>query len=131
LPPFVTSDELYVKEQVWLNTQNYGLVPSIASGGGGPIANSLTRTENHATIEAALRTMIDQASAREVPNLTTFSGSRGGMPDAERADHCVAFLSRVTAQGEHKGVTICMEYLHSKVNHKDYMFDHSALGWTS
>jgi hydroxypyruvate isomerase len=32
------------------------------------------------------------------------------------------------AHAEDKGVTICMEYLNSKVNHKDYMFDHIAWG---
>ena len=50
------------------------------------------------------------------------------MADAEGADNCVAFLNRVKAQAEDKGVTICMEYLNSKVNHKDYMFDHFSWG---
>jgi hydroxypyruvate isomerase len=34
----------------------------------------------------------------------------------------------VKAQAEDKGVTVCMEYLNSKVNHKDYMFDRIAWG---
>ena len=46
----------------------------------------------------------------------------------EGADNCVAFLNKVKAHAEEKGVTICMEYLNSKVNHKDYMFDHIAWG---
>ena len=50
------------------------------------------------------------------------------MADAEGADNCVAFLNTVKAHAEDKGVTICMEYLNSKVNHKDYMFDHIAWG---
>ena len=100
----------------------------MASGGGGSIASALNRTENHSKIEASMREMIDQAAAAGVPNLITFSGNRGGMPDAEGADTCVAFLNRVKAQAEDKGVTICMEYLNSKVNHKDYMFDHFAWG---
>jgi hydroxypyruvate isomerase len=40
----------------------------------------------------------------------------------------VAFLNKVKAHAEDKGITICMEYLNSKVNHKDYMFDHIAWG---
>ena len=100
----------------------------MASGGGGSIAIALNRTENHSKIEASMREMIDQAAAAGVPNLITFSGNRGGMPDTEGADNCVAFLNRVKAQAEDKGVTICMEYLNSKVNHKDYMFDHFAWG---
>jgi hydroxypyruvate isomerase len=50
------------------------------------------------------------------------------MADAEGADNCVAFLNKVKAHAEDKGITICMEYLNSKVNHKDYMFDHIAWG---
>jgi hydroxypyruvate isomerase len=50
------------------------------------------------------------------------------MADAEGADHCLEFLNRVKAHAEDQGVTIAMEYLNSKVNHKDYMFDHIAWG---
>lgn len=50
------------------------------------------------------------------------------MPDAEGADNCVAFLNRVKAQAEDKQITICMELLNSKVNHPDYMCDHTAWG---
>jgi hydroxypyruvate isomerase len=50
------------------------------------------------------------------------------MADQEGADNCVTFLNRVKAQAEDKGVTICIEYLNSKVNHKDYMFDHITWG---
>jgi hydroxypyruvate isomerase len=112
----------------WPLVKKYGLVPSMASGGGGSIASALNRTENHEKIEAAMRTMIDQAAAAGIPNLITFSGNRGGMSDSEGADNCVAFLNKVKAQAEDKGVTICMEYLNSKVNHKDYMFDHFTWG---
>ena len=44
-------------------------------------------------------------------------------------DNCVAFLNKVKSpHAEDKGINICMEYLNSKVNHKDYMFDHIAWG---
>jgi len=33
------------------------------------------------------------------------------MADAEGADNCVAFLNRVKAHAEDKGVNICMELL--------------------
>ena len=112
----------------WPLVKKYGLTPSMASGGGGSIPTALNRVENHAAIETAMRTLIDQASAAGVPNLITFSGNRNGLADAEGADNCVAFLNRVKAQAEDQGVTICMEYLNSKVNHKDYMFDHVAWG---
>ncbi len=75
-----------------------------------------------------MRAAIDESAAAKVPNVITFSGNRKGMDDRTGADNCVAFLNKVKGQAEDKGVTICMELLNSKVNHKDYMFDHMAWG---
>src|SRR5438552_18073591 len=113
----------------WPTLKKYGLVPSMnAAGAGGSIPDALNRKENHDRIEKTFRAAIDEAAANGVPNVITFSGNRRGMDDREGADNCVAFLNRLKAQAEDKGVTICMEYLNSKVNHKDYMFDHIAWG---
>jgi hydroxypyruvate isomerase len=71
---------------------------------------------------------IDVCAAGGSPNLITFSGNRAGMADAEGADNVVAFLNKVKSHAEDKGVNICLELLNSKVNHKDYMCDHSAWG---
>ena len=72
---------------------------------------------------------IDEAAANAVPeHHHVLAATARGMADEEGADNCVAFLERVKAHAEDKGVTICLEYLNSKVNHKDYMFDHIAWG---
>jgi hydroxypyruvate isomerase len=113
----------------WPLLRKYGLTPSMyPPGPGGTIPVALNNTENHARLEKTLLAAIDEAAAASVPNIITFSGNRAGMDDRVGADNCVAFLNRVKAQAEDKGVTICMEYLNSKVNHKDYMFDHIAWG---
>lgn len=113
----------------WPLLKKYGLTPSMyPPGPGGSIPDALNRTENHDKLEKSLRAAIDEAAANAVPNIITFSGNRKGMDDRVGADHCVAFLDKVKAQAEDKGVTICMELLNSKVNHKDYMFDHLAWG---
>jgi hydroxypyruvate isomerase len=113
----------------WPTLKKYGLVPAMyPPGPGGTIPDALNRKENHEKLEASLHAAIDEAKANGVPNIITFSGNRRGMDDREGADNCVAFLNRVKAHAEDRGVTICMEYLNSKVNHKDYMFDHIAWG---
>ncbi|MGD0669201.1 MAG: TIM barrel protein [Bryobacteraceae bacterium] len=113
----------------WPMLKKYGLVPTMwPPGPGGTIANALNRTENHATLEKAMHQALDDAAANGVPSIITFSGNRKGMADTVGADNCVAFLNRVKAHAEDKGVNICMELLNSKVNHKDYMFDHIAWG---
>ncbi|HLH19009.1 MAG TPA: TIM barrel protein [Bryobacteraceae bacterium] len=113
----------------WPTLKKYGLTPSMyPPGPGGTIPDALNRKENHERLEASLRAGIDECAANGVPNIITFSGNRRGMDDREGADNCVAFLNKIKAHAEDKGVTVCMEYLNSKVNHKDYMFDHIAWG---
>jgi hydroxypyruvate isomerase len=113
----------------WPILRKYGLVPSMyPPGPGGTIPDALNRTENHAKLEASLHAAIDECAANKVPNIITFSGNRRGMSDAEGADNCVTFLNRIKAHAEDKGVTISIEILNSKVNHRDYMFDHMPWG---
>lgn len=113
----------------WPTLKKYGLIPTMyPPGPGGTIPDALNRIENHDRLEKLMHPALDDCAANGVPNLITFSGNRKGMPDAEGADNCVKFLNKVKAHAEDKGVTICMELLNSKVNHKDYMCDHTAWG---
>ena len=108
--------------------RKYGLVCSMAYAGGGDIPNALNRVENHASIEEGFRKYIPLAAKAGVPNVITFSGNRAGMSDEEGAKNTIIGLNRVKKIAEDNGVVICMELLNSKVNHKDYMCDHTAWG---
>lgn len=112
----------------WPTVKKYGLVPTMYSGPGGTIPEGFNRKENHAALLKSLNEGIDLAAANGVPNIITFSGNRRGMSDQEGADNCVLGLNQIKAHAEDKGITICMELLNSKVNHKDYMCDHAAWG---
>lgn len=106
----------------------YGLICSMGYAGGGEISSAMNRPENHAKIEEAFRKNIPLAAKAGVPNVITFSGNRAGMSDDEGAKNTIAGLNRVKKIAEDHGVTICMELLNSKVDHKDYMCDHTAWG---
>jgi hydroxypyruvate isomerase len=106
----------------------HGLVCTMAYAGGGEIPSALNRVENHARIEEGFRKNIPLAAKAGVPNVITFSGNRAGMSDEEGAKNTIVGLNRVKKIAEDNGVTICMELLNSKVNHKDYMCDHTAWG---
>jgi hydroxypyruvate isomerase len=113
----------------WPMLKKYGLTPTMYPGGpGGQLPDALANADNHAKLEPLLRAAIDEAKANGCPNIITFSGNRKGMDDRKGADNTVAFLSKIKAQAEDKGVNICIEYLNSKVNHPDYMFDHITWG---
>jgi hydroxypyruvate isomerase len=106
----------------------YGLVCAMAYAGGGELASAMNRVENHAAIEEAFRKNIPLAAKAKAPNVITFSGNRAGMSDEEGAKNTIAGLNRVKKIAEDNGVVICLELLNSKVDHKDYMCDHSAWG---
>lgn len=108
--------------------RRYGLICTMGYAGGGEINNALNRTENHGAIEQGFRTNIPKAAKAGVPNVITFSGNRNGMSDDEGAKNTIAGLNRVKRIAEDQGVTICIELLNSKVDHPDYMCDHTAWG---
>jgi len=108
--------------------RRYGLICTMAYAAGGTIPDALNRPENHAAIEAGFRANIPLAAKAGIPNVITFSGYRRGMGDDEGARNAIAGLNRVKKIAEDNGVTICMELLNSKVNHHDYMADHTAWG---
>src|SRR5215469_12595971 len=112
----------------WEVPPRYGLICSMGYGGGGEIQSSMNQTENHAKIEEAFRKSIPHAAKLGVPNVITFSGNRNGMSAEEGARNCIAGLNRVKKIAEDHGVTICMELLNSKVDHHNYMCDHTAWG---
>jgi hydroxypyruvate isomerase len=57
-----------------------------------------------------------------------FSGSRNGMDDETGWKNCVEGLKKIMPTAEKNGITVHMELLNSKVNHKDYMCDRTPWG---
>ena len=108
--------------------RKYGLVPALVHGGGGTIPDSINHKEYQADVEKKCRETIDAAAAAGAPNVIVLSGNRKGMSDAEGMDNCLTWFNKVKAQAEDKGVTLVLELLNSKVDHKDYMCDHTAWG---
>jgi len=111
----------------WPTVKKYGLVPSMV-GGKAKIPDGFNRLENHDVLVNDLQELITQVAAEGLPNVIAFSGNRKGMPDGEGLENSVKGLNRIKKFAEDKGVTINLELLNSKVNHKDYMADHTAWG---
>ena len=92
------------------------------------IRDGLNRKEYHVQIQKALEDAIEFAAAEGLPNVICMSGNRKGMPDQEGLENCVLGLKNVVGLAEKKKVTLCMEGLNSKVDHKDYMYDRTKWG---
>jgi hydroxypyruvate isomerase len=106
--------------------KKHGLACSMINTHG--LTKGLNRKENHEECLAKIRSAIDVAAEYGYPNVISFPGNRGGMPDDVGVENSVIGLKKIAGYAEKKGVTICLEYLNSKVDHKDYMFDNMAWG---
>jgi hydroxypyruvate isomerase len=111
----------------WPTAQKYGLVPAMTPGAG-KIPDGWNRKENHDKLEKEMLENIALAAAAKVPNVITFSGNRRGMADDIGKENCIIGLNRVKKAAEDSGVTICLELLNSKIDHHDYMCDHTVWG---
>jgi hydroxypyruvate isomerase len=114
-------------EADWPVPKKHGLECAMANGFG-KIPVGFNRPDNHDKLVADAEVMIPKAAAAGVPNIVVFSGNRAGLSDGEGIANCIAGLERVTPTAERHGVTLCLEMLNSKVDHKDYQADHTAWG---
>ena len=117
-----------LEEADWAIVRDQGLLCSMAYAGGGSIRDGLNVKANHDAIVRNFEEKIPKAAQQKIPNVITFFGNKRGMSDAEAIANCVEGLNRVKKVAEDSGVTICVELLNSKVNHKDYQGDHTAFG---
>ncbi len=108
--------------------KQHDLICAMVSGVPGGITSGLNRVENHDKIAEFFERTIPIVADAGYPNIICFSGNRKGMSEEEGLKNCAAGLKRVVGLAEKHNVTICMELLNSKVNHHDYMCDHTKWG---
>jgi hydroxypyruvate isomerase len=111
----------------WPVVQRHGLTCAMANGTT-TIPVGFNRIENHAKFVPSMIARIAACANAGLPNVIVFSGNRAGLPDEQGLENCVVGLKQIVGAAEKHGVTVCMELLNSKVNHKDYMCDHTAWG---
>lgn len=113
----------------WETVQKHGLTCAMCNGPAGwGIPKGWNRVENHDKLVEAYEQMIPIVANAGLPNLICFSGNRDGLDDQKGIENCVAGLKRLMKLAEEKKVTLVMELLNSKRNHKDYQADHTAWG---
>jgi hydroxypyruvate isomerase len=114
-----------LSENEWATPKKHGLVCAMANGFG-TIPVGFNRLDNHDKLVADAERMIPLVAAAGVPNIVVFSGNRAGLSDSEGIANCITGLKRLAPTAERHGVTMCLEMLNSKVDHKDYQADHTA-----
>jgi hydroxypyruvate isomerase len=108
--------------------KKHGLICAMVSGVPGGITSGLNRLENHDRIVKYFQETLPVVADHGFPNMICFSGNRAGQDDEQGLENCAAGLKRIVPLAEKHQVTVCMELLNSKVNHKDYQCDHTLWG---
>ena len=94
----------------------------------GSIRKAFNRVEHHDTLAEIYEQRLKETAEAGFEQLICFSGSRGGLDDETGLKNCEIGLKRILPLAEKLKVTLCMELLNSKRNHKDYQCDHTAWG---
>ncbi len=112
--------------------KQYGLNCAMVSfpqkNGLGGIGKAFNRLEHHDTLVEIYTERIKQCADAGFKQLICFSGNRAGLDDEAGLKNCAAGLKRLLPLAEKNGITLVMELLNSRVNHKDYQCDKSAWG---
>ena len=106
--------------------KRYGLVCTMTSTH--PLSDGLCEPKFHERCLKAVNEAIEATAKEGWKNVITFSGNRRGIDDRTGMANCVKALKEIVPVAEKAGVTIQMELLNSKVDHKDYMCDRSDWG---
>ena len=94
----------------------------------GRIEKAWNRIEHHDRLVTAYEQRIKEVADAGFTNLICFSGNREGLDDQKGIENCARGLKRIMAAAEKAKVTIVMELLNSRVNHRDYHCDHTEWG---
>ena len=94
----------------------------------GGISKAWNRLEHHDKLVTAYSQRLQETADAGYQRLICFSGNRDGLDDEKGLANCAEGLKKILPLAEKLKVTLCMELLNSKRNHKDYQCDHTAWG---
>jgi len=114
----------------WDAVNNAGLLCTMgyASDRADFLHNGFTNRASHTMLLGEYERALPLAKAKGVPNMIAMFGDRDGRSDAEAIAAATDGLKKLAPMAEQAGVTICVELLNSKVDHKGYQGDHTAFG---
>jgi hydroxypyruvate isomerase len=123
----LTSIELVGPEE-WPMLKKYGLTAALPWGAGKGITEGFNNPRLHDELVASYEDIIPKVANAGYNQIICFSGNRNGLDDEKGIENCAIGLKRLMKTAEKHKVTVVMELLNSKVNHKDYQCDHTEWG---
>lgn len=123
----LTSIELTGPDE-WPVLKKYGLTSAMPNGAGMGIEKGFNDPRYHDELVASYEAIIPKVAKAGLNQIICFSGNRNGLDDEKGIENCAIGLKRLMPVAEKHKVTIVMELLNSKVNHKDYQCDKTPWG---
>lgn len=112
----------------WATLKKYNLESSMCNGAEINLVDGFNDKKFHATLVKNYTEMIPLVAKAGYKNLICFSGNRRGIDDETGWKNCTEGLKQIVGLAEKHNVTLIMELLNSKVDHKDYQCDKTAWG---
>ena len=123
----LTSIELTGPDE-WPVLKKYGLTSAMPNGAGMGIEKGFNDPQYHDELVRSYEAVIPKVANAGLNQIICFSGNRNGLDDEKGIENCAIGLKRLMPVAEKHKVTIVMELLNSKVNHKDYQCDKTPWG---
>jgi hydroxypyruvate isomerase len=113
----------------WPVLQQHGIYSSMCyTAGDNNLNNGLNNPIYHEQLIKEYLEVIPVMAKAKYKNLICFTGKREGMDDETGMKNCMEALKKILPTAEKNGVTMVMELLNSKIDHKDYMCNHVEWG---
>ena len=113
----------------WPTLQKYGLYSSMCYvAAGSSLTEGWNNKANHAKLIKDYEETFPLMVKAGYKQVICFSGNRNGMDDETGLKNCAEGLQKILPAAEKAGLTVVMELLNSKVDHKDYMCDKTHWG---
>jgi len=112
----------------WPILQKHGVHSSMCNGAEISLTEGFAEKNYHTTLIKNYTEMIPLVAKAGYSNLICFSGNRRSMDDETGLINCTDGLKQITGLAEKHKITLHMELLNSKIDHKDYMCDRTNWG---
>jgi len=112
----------------WEVPIRYGMTCAMSFGSSLGITKGFNDPQHHEQLLKDYEILIPKAADTGLKQVICFSGNRNGMDEQVGLENCAKGLEPVVKIAEKHGIILAMELLNSKVNHPDYMCDHTSWG---
>ncbi len=116
-----------LSENDWPVIRKHGLTCTMANGPGG-LSDGWNTPDNHKQLIEGSQALMPKIAEAGFHNMIVFSGNRRGLSDEEGIANCARGLEKILPLAESLDITLHMELLNSKRDHREYQCDHTSWG---